>query len=83
MIRQWELSRERRELDAERAGLREEQRKVAAWKTELAALRRKAETDKEKRQTLKHRVRWAREALTLEPPNVGLALRHLKAAEKA
>lgn len=81
-IRQWEQGRERQKLNDERAELDQAKGKIAAWKTELAALRRKAEADKEKPQALKQCIRWAQGALAEEPPNAGLARRHLKKAEK-
>ena len=80
--RHWEQDWERQTLNDEKADLQEEKGKITAWKNELAALRQKAEADKERRQALKQRIGWARDALAAEPANVGLALRHLKMAEK-
>lgn len=77
-MRQWELGSERQRLDTEKAQLEESIGKIRAWKNELVALRRKAEDDQEKRQAVKQRIRWAQNALYEEPPNIGLALRHLK-----
>ena len=80
--RQWELSIERHDLETEKAIVRRAQEKTTAWKNELEDLRWKAKADKDRRLSLKQRVSWARDALTEDPPNVGLALRHLKNAGK-
>ncbi len=79
---QWELGRDRQQLDADRASLEDAKGKIGAWKTELAALRKKAEADKERRLGVKQRIQWAQNALQEEPSNVGLALRHLRMAGK-
>ncbi|CAK7049949.1 MAG: hypothetical protein DELT_00998 [Desulfovibrio sp.] len=73
---------EQRALGSERIELEDQKRKVRAWKLELDALRSKSEIYKERRAQLKRRIRWAEEALAEDPSNVGLALRHLKKAEK-
>lgn len=78
----WELNRDRMELEAERSDFQEEKGKVLAWKFEVDTLRRKAEIAKERRASVKRHIRWAIDALAGEPLNVGLALRHLKKAEK-
>ncbi|SBW10969.1 hypothetical protein KL86DPRO_70112 [uncultured delta proteobacterium] len=70
------------ELEAERSDFQEEKGKVLAWKFEVDALRRKAEIAKERRTFVKRHIRWAIDALSGGPPNTGLALRHLKKAEK-
>ncbi|MDR3087602.1 MAG: hypothetical protein LBU45_06590 [Azoarcus sp.] len=77
-----EQAKEQRTLDAGWVELRDERGKAQAWKGELDALRKKAEIAKEKRAQLLRRIRWAFEALVENPPNVGLAIRHLKKAEK-
>lgn len=77
-----EQADEQRALDAGWAEFRVQSAKIQAWKDELEAVRRKAEIAAERRDQIKRRIRWAGEALAGEPPNVGLALRHLKKAEK-
>ena len=70
------------ELAKSQMELLEDEEKAAVWREELQALQRKVAILKEKRIALKQRIRWAREALDEAPPNTGLALRHLKKAEK-
>lgn len=80
--RQWEQGWERQKLNDEKTELDQAKGKIEAWKIELATLRRKAEADKERRLALRQHIRWAHDALAEEPPNAGLARRHLKKAEK-
>ena len=77
-----EQAKEQRALEAGWIELRDKEGKVQAWKVELNALRRKTEAATERQVQLKRRIRWAFEALIENPPNVGLARRHLKKAEK-
>ena len=79
---QKELENARGVLAVEWDRLREEREKVHAWRVELEALRRKAAVAKEEKSEIKRRVQWAIGALGEQSFNVGLALRHLKKAEK-
>lgn len=81
-VRRWEQNRDRMALEVERRDFQEEKGKVLAWKLEVEALRRKAEIAKERRASVKRHILWAMDALAGELPNTGLALRHLKKAEK-
>jgi hypothetical protein len=76
------LDAERRALEMEQHELHDEKEKVSTWKYELDSLRGKTEIIRKRKKFMKQRIRWAEEALAENPPNVGLALRHLKKAEK-
>ena len=76
------LEKERMELASRLKGLQDREAKIGAWKQELSGLRNKLTSMKEKTEEKNRRINWARTALTENPPNVGLARRHLKAAAK-
>jgi hypothetical protein len=69
-------------MERERAGLRAEQSKIAAWKSEVEGLRQKAAKEKERKASVRQRIQWVADILAEESPNLGLALRHLKKAKK-
>ena len=72
------LDAERRSLETGRRELDDGKRKMQAWKYELDSLRRTMKILGERKASMKQRIRWAEEALAENPPNLGLALRHLK-----
>ncbi len=78
----YELEEAKHAMERERVCLRADQNKVAAWKSEVEALRQKAAKEKEKKASVRQHIQWAVDTLAEETPNLGLALRHLKKAKK-
>lgn len=73
---------DREGLELARQSLRAEQAKTERWLKELKALQQKEIAAKERRVAVKQRIRWGLEALSANPPNIGLSMRHLRKAEK-
>jgi hypothetical protein len=73
---------EREELAVRAEELQNRELKIQDWRDELHAVREKDEKLRERWKETSQRLGWARDALQVTPPNVGLAMRHLKKAEK-
>jgi hypothetical protein len=76
------LHDEREELAVRAGELQNRELKIQDWRDELHAVREKYEKRKDRWKETNQRLSWARDALQGTPPNIGLALRHLKKAEK-
>jgi vacuolar-type H+-ATPase subunit I/STV1 len=76
------LHDEREELSVRAEELQNKELKIQNWRDELHAVREKDEKRRDRWKETSQRLAWARAALQETPPNVGLAVRHLKKVEK-